>query len=68
MRGKQNMCCKEIRKNIFELSEIPCLICSSGTVPYCISQLTLSSGLQIRRSNRDDLGIIFNISSIKHIL
>ena len=31
-----------------------------GIVPY--------AGLQIRRSNRDNLGIIFNISSVKHIL
>ena len=27
-----------------------------------------SAGLQIRRSNRDNLGIIFNISAVKHIL
>ena len=25
-------------------------------------------GLQIRRNNKDNLGIIFNISSVKHIL
>ena len=34
---------------------------------YSIVHLTLKSGLQIR-SNRDNLGIIFNISSEKHIL
>ena len=32
------------------------------------SSLPLWAGLQIRRSNRDNLGIIFNISSVKHIL
>ena len=49
-------------------STVAMVTAMQGTMHLCKLQCHITTGLQIRRSNKDNLGIIIKISSQKHML
>ena len=66
--------CLEVRSEYTEIitgvadKELKRIQTAKSKFSWIIMVYKYSSGLQIRRSKRDNLGIIFNISPLKHIL